>query len=296
MILNKIGVILIRALITGVNGFVGPYLVEELVLSGYAVYGCALEKESNLSKLEEYFSCDITDSIQVEEVIESIKPDVIFHLAGFSSVAKSFENPDLCFKINVNGTKNLVESFRKLKIAPKLIVVSSSEVYGQPKKNPVNEKSELNPLSPYAKSRVEQEKVALAYFNSIIIRAFNHTGLNQPDTFVIPSFRKQVLESKNGGSVQVGNLDVVKDFSDVMEVVKAYGIIYEKGVVGEIYNVGSGKGYLLKEVLENMIKESGKNISIVIDPKKYRPADIKEVFCDNSKIKKLGITIKGYFD
>jgi GDP-4-dehydro-6-deoxy-D-mannose reductase len=136
----------------------------------------------------------------------------------------------------------------------------------------------------------------LAYSNSIIIRAFNHTGIDQPDTFVIPSFRKQIIESKNGGSVNVGNLDVVRDFSNVLEVVRAYRIIFEKGKCGEIYNVGSGKGYLLKEVLEKMIKASGKTISIVIDPKKYRPADIKEVFCDNSKIKKLGIKIKGYFD
>ena len=287
---------MIKALITGVNGFVGPYLVEELITNGYSVFGCSLEEKCIVSDIDQYFSCDITDSIQVEKVIGTIKPDVIFHLAGFSSVAKSFENPDLCFRINVTGTKNIVDSFIKLKISPKLIVISSAEVYGQPKKNPVDEKAELIPLSPYAESKIEQEKVALLYSCSIIIRAFNHTGINQPDSFVIPSFRKQILESKNGGSVNVGNLEIVRDFSNVLDVVKAYGVIFEKGNCGEIYNVGSGRGYLLKEVLEKMINASGKRISIVIDPKKYRSADVKELICDNSKIKKLGINIKGYFD
>jgi GDP-4-dehydro-6-deoxy-D-mannose reductase len=287
---------LIKALITGVNGFVGPYLVEELVSNGYTVFGCSLEKESTVNKLAGYFSCDITNPLEVEKVINSIKPDVVFHLAGFSSVSKSFENPELCFKINVEGTKNIIDSFNKLKVFPKLILISSAEVYGQPVKNPVNESAKLNSLSPYANSKIEQEKVALTYKNSIIVRAFNHTGVNQPLPFVIPSFRKQVAEAKEGGEVLVGNIDITKDFSNVLDVVKAYKIIFEKGKVGEIYNVGSGKGYLLRSVLEKMIKESGKSISIAIDPKKYRPADITELVCDNSKIKKLGIKIKGYFD
>lgn len=295
MTLNKLGVILIKALITGVNGFVGSYLVDELLANGYSVFGCSLEKDSVVPDIDQYFSCDIVDYSQVEKVIELVKPDVVFHLAGFSSVSKSFENPELCFNINVNGTKNLVDSFKKLDIFPKLIVISSAEVYGQPISNPVDEKAVLNPLSPYAKSRVEQEKIALSYSNSIVVRAFNHTGINQPDIFVIPSFRKQINEAKNNGSINVGNLEVVRDFSNVLEVVRAYRIIFEKGKCGEIYNVGSGKGYLLKEVLQKMIKLSGKHISIVIDPEKYRPADINELICDNSKIKKLGIKIKGYF-
>lgn len=286
---------MIKALITGVNGFVGPYLVEELISNGYAVFGCSLEKESNLTKLTKYFSCDITNLENVEEVINSIKPDVVFHLAGFSSVSKSFENPKLCFKINVEGTKNLIDSFNKLKIFSKIMVISSAEVYGQPKINPVNENAELNPLSPYANSRIEQEKIALTYKNSIIIRSFNHTGLTQPDTFVIPSFRKQIVESKDGDKVFVGNLDIIRDFSDVKDVVRAYRILFEKGVCGEIYNVGSGKGHSLKEILEKMISDSKKSLIVVIDPKKYRSADIKELICDNLKIKKLGINIKGYF-
>jgi len=288
--------LLIKVLVTGVNGFVGPYLVEELVSNRYIVFGCSLENKSKLTNLNKYFQCDIVDPAQVERVIESIRPDVVFHLAGFSSVSKSFENPELCFKINVGGIKNFTDSFEKLRIFPKLVLISSREVYGQPKKNPVNEKTDLNPLSPYAKSKVEQEKIALSYKKSIIIRAFNHTGTDQPDTFVIPSFKKQVKEAKNGGSIFVGNLDVVIDFSNVLEVVKAYRMILEKGDYGEIYNVGSGKGYLLKEILEKMIKESGKDVSIVLDSKKYRALDIKEVISDNSKVGKLGVKIKGYFD
>jgi len=287
---------LIRALITGVNGFVGPYLAKELQSNGYLVFGCSLEKDSSINMLEKYFSCDVTNINQVRSVIELAKPDVIFHLAGFSSVSKSFENPDLCNKINVGGTKNILDSIKMLNISPKLICISSAEVYGQPKKNPVNERAPLQPNSPYGLSKVEQEKLISSYSNSIIVRAFNHTGQNQPDTFVIPSFQKQVTEAKNGSKIFVGNIDIIRDFSDVNDVVKAYRIISEKGVSGEVYNVGSGKGLSLKKILENMIKKSGKDLKITVDSSKFRKAYITELICDNTKIKKLGIKVKSYFD
>jgi GDP-4-dehydro-6-deoxy-D-mannose reductase len=289
---------LVKALITGINGFVGPYLTKELVGHKYSVFGCSLEKKPNISLegIKDYFSCDMTDFLQVKFVLNSVKPDVIFHLAGFSSVGKSFENPELCFKINVDGTRNIINSIKELKVSPKLILISSAEVYGQQKKNPVGETALVNPLSPYAKSKVDQEKIALEYGNSIIIRAFNHTGLNQPDMFVIPSFRKQIREGVSGSTIFVGNIDVVRDFSNVVDVVRAYRIICEKGVIGEIYNVGSGRGYSLRYILNKMIKDSGKSFQIVVDTKKYRSVDIKELVCDNSKINKLGIQVKNYFD
>jgi GDP-4-dehydro-6-deoxy-D-mannose reductase len=276
------------ALITGIGGFVGPYLKQELESKGYTVYGLELNGQFN----DKIIRCDITDFDSVYDAINKVKPDVVFHLAGFSSVAKSFENPELCFKINVDGTKNLLNAIIRIGIKPKILIVSSSEVYGKPKYNPIDELHPLDPVSPYGKSRVEQEELRKNYDLPIIIsRSFNHTGPTQPDTFVIPSFKKQISEAKDGDSIYVGNLDVVKDFSDVRDVVRAYRILLEKGQAGEVYNVGSGKAYSLKKLLETLIKKSGKKIEVKIDPKRFRPVDIKEAVCDNRKllsIEKIG--------
>lgn len=275
-----------KALITGINGFVGPYLQHELEKNGYDVYGIDLNGGS-----DKIFSCDITNFDSVLDVMLKIKPDFIFHLAGFSSVAKSFENPELCFKINVDGTKNLLDAVVKSGLKPRVLIVSSAEVYGRPKYIPIDEKHPLDPVSPYGKSRVEQEKLALSYNLPVIIsRSFNHTGPGQPATFVIPSFKKQVSEAKDGDTIFVGNLDLVRDFSDVRDVVHAYRTLIEKGKVGEVYNVGSGVGYKLRDILDKMIKESGKKLKVEVDPKKYRDVDIPKLVCDNKKIMSFKVT------
>ena len=276
------------ALITGINGFVGPYLKDELNSNGYDVYSIDLNETSNQSG-HKIIRCDLTDFDSVYNAISKIKPDVIFHLAGFSSVAKSFENPEICFKINVDGTKNLLDAVIKAGINPKILVISSSEVYGKPKYNPIDESHPLNPISPYGESRVKQEKLCLEYIKKhnlkiIISRSFNHTGPNQPETFVIPSFKKQIRDAKDGDIISVGNLDVVRDFSDVRDVVKAYCILLKKGHIGEIYNVGSGNAYKLREVLDTLIKKSGKTLIIQVDKERYRKADIEEQVCDTKKL------------
>lgn len=276
-----------KALITGINGFVGPYLRKELEANGYRVYGL------DLHGTEGAYACDITSFEQVFKVVDAVKPDFIFHLAGFSSVAKSFENPLLCFKINVEGTKNLLDAIVKVGLKPKILIVSSAEVYGVPKYLPIDEKHPLDPISPYGKSRVEQEKLALGYdLHVVISRSFNHTGPGQPTTFVIPSFKKQVDEAKDGDTIYVGNLDVVRDFSDVRDVVKAYRILLEKGKAKEIYNVGSGIGYRLRDILESLIKKSGKRLMVEIDPDKLRKNDIFKVVSDNKKINDLAVKLE----
>ncbi|MFT4303215.1 MAG: GDP-mannose 4,6-dehydratase [Candidatus Woesearchaeota archaeon] len=272
-----------KALITGGKGFVGPYLKRELENNGYSVVVSDL-KDSD-------YDCDITNKEKVFSMISSIKPDYVFHLAGFSSVSKSFENPSLCFKINIDGTKNLLEACLDVK---KVLIVSSAEVYGKPEYVPIDEKHPLNPVSPYGKSRVEQEKIALNFSNVVISRSFNHTGEGQPSTFVIPSFKNQINEAKNGDTIYVGNLEVIRDFSDVKDVVHAYRILLEKGVLGEIYNVGSGVGVKLKDILNKLILESGKDLKVEVDSNKYRKADIVELVANVSKINELGIKIHSF--
>jgi GDP-4-dehydro-6-deoxy-D-mannose reductase len=272
------------ALITGINGFVGPYLREELESSGILVYGLDITGDG-----KKIFQCDITDSDSVQSVISRIRPDLVFHLAGFSSVAKSFENPELCFRINVDGTKNLLDAIIMARINPRILIISSSEVYGRPEYNPIDENHPLKPVSPYGESRQNQEILCMDYIKRhdlkiIISRSFNHTGPNQSETFVIPSFRKQILEAKDGDEILVGNLDIIRDFSDVRDVVKAYRALLESGEIGEVYNIGSGHAYHLGKVLKKMILESGKKLSVKIDPKRYRKADIEEMVCNPKKL------------
>lgn len=282
-----------KALITGINGFVGPYLKKELEHHDYEVFGIDLKGDD-----KKVFSCDITDPDSVYNTISKVEPDFIFHLAGFSSVGKSFQQPELCKKINVDGTRNLLDAVVKAGLMrSRILIVSSAEVYGKAEKIPIDENHPLNPLSPYGKSRVEQEKVASGFDLPIIIaRSFNHTGPDQPDTFVIPSFRKQIKEANDGDTIHVGNLEVVRDFSDVRDVVKAYRILLEKGKDKEIYNVGSGEEYKLKDILDRFIKQSGKNLKVEIDPKRYRKADIPVLVCDNSRLNKLGATIRSFLE
>ena len=289
-----------KALITGIGGFVGPYLRRELENAGYEVAGLDKRIDTGAAAAaggsREILECDITEAEQTLRAVQKIRPDAVFHLAGFSSVAKSFEEPELCRAVNVGGTKNLLAALRETGIAPKVLIVSSAEVYGRPDYLPVDENHPLTPVSPYGESRLEQERAALSGEYApggsdipvIVSRSFNHTGAGQPATFVIPSFKKQIKEAEDGGVIKTGNLEVVRDFSDVTDVVRAYRILLERGESGEVYNTGSGIPYRLREILKYLIAESGKELFIETDPKRYRPADIPELYADNRKLLDVG--------
>jgi len=281
-----------RALVTGVTGFVGPYLVDELVNSGYEVFG--LDRAGKDVKNCRVFECDILDKEKLFSIISEVSPDAVFHLAGQSSVPKSFEIPELTMEINVGGTRNLLDAVVKAKIMPKVLVVSSSQVYGKSNKEVLNESSPLRPESPYAESRVKQEEAAFGYFKKhklpiIVSRSFNHTGPGQPPDFVCPDFARQIVKIERGEKepvIFVGNTSSRIDFSDVRDVVKAYVLLAEKGEAGEIYHVCSGKGHSIKQVLGLLCSMSDAAISIKKDPKKFRKQDI--MVGDNSRIRQLG--------
>lgn len=277
-----------KILITGLNGFVGPYLKKELEDNGYEVFGL---DRSNERGFDNVFCGDIRDANFVEEVIKKVLPDEVYHLAGFSSVKKSFEEPELVMDINVGGTRNLLEAVQKYSHAAKILMVSSAEVYGKPLYLPVSETESLKVTSPYSKSRIEQEKLVDEFndLHVIVSRSFNHTGPGQLETFVLAAFAKQIVDIKKGlrdPVIYTGNLDVVRDFSDVRDIVRAYRLLLEQGKKGEAYNVGSGKGYKLEELLNGMISQAGIEIAVVVDPNRLRPVEIMELIADISKIRK----------
>lgn len=291
-----------KTFITGISGFVGPYLAKELIKHKYQVFG--IDRSGNRkSEIGNWktFKCDLLDKKNVFEVINKIKPDFVFHLAGFSSVAESWKKPELCRKINVEGTKNLLDAIVKAKLNPKILIITSAEVYGKPKKLPLTEKSPLYPSSPYAKSRVLQEKLLLKYkkLDWVISRSFNHTGPGQQPIFVIAEFARQLAEvklNKKEPIVYTGNLDVRRDFCDARDVVRAYYLLLKKGKSHEVYNVCSGKSYLIKDLLDKMIKMTNKEARVVIDKKKFRKADILNLQGDNKKLRKLGFKFKYNID
>ena len=280
-----------RALITGVSGFVGPYLVKHLISNGFEVFG--IDRSGN-GKIDGCVldKCDVTDYDAVFAVVNRVKPDFIFHLAGQSSVALSWKEPELTRKVNVGGTKNLLEAVAAAKINPKVLVVSSAEVYGAARKFPTTESEPLKPVSPYGESRVEQEGLALEYFRSkgmkiVISRSFNHTGPGQPSELVCSNFAKQLAAIEKGRQqpvVEVGDLSVVRDFSDVRDVVRAYLLLLQQGSFGEVYNVCSGRAYSIGEILDRLVKLSGLKVKVEQERSRFREKAVPVLHGDNSKL------------
>jgi GDP-4-dehydro-6-deoxy-D-mannose reductase len=285
-----------KALITGFNGFVGSHLNNYLIEKGYEVFGTVIPtSDKDLSP--NLRAVDILDFEGIRKTFEEISPDYIFHLAAFTSPSESFKDPSATLDNNMRGQMNILEAIKELKLMnTKTLVVSSSEVYGSvsPQDLPIDEKTELRPLSPYAVSKIGQDFLGLQYFLSqqvqvVRVRPFNHIGPGQAPIFVVPSFAKQIAEIEKGKQepiLKVGNLESKRDFTDVRDVVKAYELLMNRGAVGEVYNIGSGKSHKISEILDILLSFSTEKIIIEKDPERMRPSDIPDVVCDFSKIEK----------
>lgn len=282
-----------KALITGINGFVGHYLSKYLLEQGYAVCGTVIEDNVNIENVNIY-KMNILNKNEVEETIRKIDPDFIYHLAGQSAVGLSWENPTLTIDVNVNGTINLLDAVRENDLNTKVLIIGSSDQYGiiKPEDCPISEEHELNPSSPYAISKTTQEQIAKLYIkaynmNIIMVRAFNHIGPMQSKNFVVSDFASKVAEIENGAEpiIRVGNLEAYRDFTDVRDIVRGYTMLMEKGKIGEVYNIGSGNAYKIQDILNILLSLSTKEIKVEIDKEKLRPSDVPIVQCDNSKIK-----------
>ena len=249
-----------KVLIFGMGGFVGPYLASELQAHGYEVYGSDLHAKriGNVSVI----AADLLNAGSVETVIRDIEPDAIINLAAISSVGQSWGMPQTTMQVNVIGALNILEAARKQQTKLKIMFIGSSEEYIVSDK-PMSENTPLDANNPYGISKITQERFAALYrgqygLKVYCVRPFNHTGVGQRDSFVLPSFCKQVAEiekSGRSGVIKVGNLAVRRDFSHVKDIVRAYRMILESKDDTQIYNVGSGKAYGLDELLEYITNE-----------------------------------------
>ena len=291
-----------KLLITGFAGFVSIHFLDLInrLEPGSEILG--IDKitpdidHALYSNLKiQYKDIDLLDRPTINDILTSFRPEYILHLASISSVAQSWHTPLDSFVNNTNIFLNLVEHIRVNNIDCRILSIGSSEEFGEVTENelPLTEEHPLKPLSPYAVARVSQEMLSKIYadgFNEDIVmtRSFNHIGPGQKDLFVISSFAKKLVLLKNSKSadnaIVTGNLSIVRDFVDVRDVVRAYYLLLRNGRKGEIYNICSGKGSVLKDIILKMSELLGLQIKIEVDPKLIRPNENKKVIGSYKKI------------
>lgn len=291
-------------LITGISGFAGSFLSEYLISQNKGkIFGTYLEETSlkNIESLKtkvNLFKLNLIDEKKVLDIVNQIKPDLIFHLAALTSPKASFDNPFETIQNNVKGELNLLEAVRKLNLLnTRILITSSAEIYGVVKRKdlPIDEETPLMPTSPYAVSKITQDFLALQYFLSykikiIRVRPFNHVGPRQAPDFVVSSFAKKIAEiekNKADNVLSVGNLDSKRDFTDVRDMVRAYSILIEKGREGDAYNIGSGRSYEISEILNKMLSLAKTKIKVKVDESLLRPSDNPDLVCDRTKFTNL---------
>ena len=280
-----------KVLIFGIGGFVGRYLSEEFKKNGYEVAGSDVRRTDSIPEYVSFTAADLLDGNVVKALVADVSPDMIINLAAISSVGLSWKIPQTTVSVNVVGALNVLEAARALPEKPKVMFIGSSEEY-QAADSPMDEKTPLDANNPYGISKVTQERFARLYRSQYgmkvyCVRPFNHTGVGQRDSFVLPSFCKQAAEiSKSGapGVIHVGNLAAKRDFSDVRDIVRAYRMIIESDESDTIYNVGSGQAYGLDELLNYIVSLSPQKIDVQVDPERVRPIDTPLICCDHSLI------------
>ena len=291
-----------KILITGVTGFVDRHVLRALASDqSNELYGTTLSKHENDQfeglLLKNLLEVDLTQKESVAELIRSVQPDQIYHLASIAFGGNSFDDPQSIMHNNVQLQVNMLDAVRHHAPNAKILVVSSADVYGriEPVDLPINESQPRRPTNPYGVSKATQEMLAFAYHHThnlqiIVARPFNHIGKGQHPLFVVPNFLDQLHKLKLGEiqELRVGNLSSARDYSDVRDVVQAYQLLMSKGKVGEVYNIASGTAVKTEELLQVLAKAVGVSPKYSQDPTRVRPNEIAEVRGDASKIKSLG--------
>ena len=291
-----------RVLITGIGGFVGQHLVAflhdahpEAELFGMHRWRSRGFEGSRLAAGVQLLDGDLLDAPSVERVLQAARPDVIFHLGASSSVAGSWDTPAEMVQVNVLGTLHLLEAMRQLHADSVAVLACSAEAYGvvEPDRLPIREDQPFRPVSPYAVSKAAADMFGYQYFQTfklrtVRLRLFNHCGPGQSSRFVVSSLAKQVAEIEAGlrpPRIEVGDIEVRRDFIDVRDAVRAYWLAAEKGVPGTAYNVASGTARAIREVLDLLLGLARVDVQVATDPARMRPSDLQELRGDASRFR-----------
>lgn len=291
-----------RALITGITGFAGSHLADYLLADHpdveiFGTYRWRSRRE-NIEHLEgkvRLLETELRDYTSVHTTLAEARPDYVFHLAAQSFVPASWTAPNDTLTANIAGQTNLFEAIRALELDPVVQIACSSEEYGlvHPDEVPIKETNPLRPLSPYAVSKVAQDMLGYQYFRSyglkaIRTRGFNHTGPRRGDVFVTSNFARQLALIEAGQRepvIRVGNLDAVRDFTDVRDTVRAYWLAVRRATPGEVYNIARGEGITIRELLDRLIALCDTEVRIETDPERLRPSDVEILLGDSSKFR-----------
>jgi GDP-4-dehydro-6-deoxy-D-mannose reductase len=287
-----------RALITGGAGFAGSHLAEYLLRQNCDLTLIA-RPEDSLDGVEHLLThvrlerVDLRDSANLHPLLMEVRPERIYHLAAFSSVVNSFQKPRECYDVNFTGTLNLLESWRRSGFDARLLLVSSSDVYGSVDEAhlPLREESSLRPASPYAGSKVAAEFLALQFGLSyglpvVRVRPFHHTGPRQSPAFVCSDLARQVAEIVCGlrpPVISVGNIHVARDFSDVRDMVRGYALLMERGRAGDVYQLCSGRPLVIGQLIEWMVSAVAVPVEVSVDPTKVRHGERPVLWGDPAK-------------
>lgn len=273
----------VRTLVIGASGFVGGYLIRELESNGHTVIQANFPDFNLLNKE------------QVDTAVQKTHPDFVVNLAAISSVGVSWKQPIDTVQVNICGTVHLLEAIRNFAPAAKTLLIGSAEEYS-PKDEALCESDSLEACNPYGISKIAQENFASLYrqkygMKIICTRSFNHTGVGQTSTFALPSFVMQVAaieKSGKPGFIKVGNLNAIRDFSDVRDVVRVYRLLLENENEYTEYNVGSGIAHKVGELLQTIISFASVKIDVIQDPEKTRPVEMPYQCANIDRIKKAG--------
>ena len=270
-----------RALVTGGKGFVGQWLTAHLTDQGDEVTVIDLET-------------DVADGAAVRRVMADVRPDAVYHLAALTHVGDSWDDPSQVLRVNVLGTAEILAAARSAPGLPRVLVVSSAEVYGVVRADdlPLGEETATLPASPYAASKLAAEAVALQAWRGygqpvLVVRPFNHIGPGQSPNFFVPALAKRIVEARRSGatSMPVGTLSTRRDFTDVRDVVVAYRRLIEVGEPGGVYNVCSGRDVSMAEVAHDLLRLAGADLDLVTDPALVRPVDVPVLRGDATRLR-----------
>ena len=283
-----------KILITGGTGFVGSHLVRFLKndATDLSVLSSTSRDSRELTEGVRVYQVDLRNADDVRVALQEIRPADVYHLAGITAVDLSWRTPAVTFEVNVCGTHNLFEAAMNLKSPPRILNVSTAQVYA-PSTSALTELSFVHPDNPYAASKAMAELLAVQYRKAasggvVTARSFNHSGPGQQTRFVLSSLAKQFAEIQAGSRpprLICGNVEVERDFSDVRDVVRAYSALIEKGRLNEIYNVCSGSAVRLLNIIRKFELIAGVRVSIETDPSRFRPDEVRRMVGDYNKIR-----------
>ncbi|MEO8407778.1 MAG: GDP-mannose 4,6-dehydratase [Oxalobacteraceae bacterium] len=271
-----------RALITGLRGFTGSYLAQELSADGYEVFGTAHGGEELADNI---FGVDLCDRQRLREVIAKVHPDVVFHLAAIANVAHG--DAEAFYRTNLIGTRNLLQALAANDHVPRAVLLASSaNIYGNATVEPIDEQVVACPENDYAVSKSAMEQMARLWHSALpltIVRPFNYTGVGQSESFLLPKIVAHFRRRAN--VIELGNLDVARDFSDVRTVVDAYRKLVQTAAPSQTFNVCSGRGYSLQEVITMLQQIAGYEIEVRVNPAFVRANEVKRLVGSNARLR-----------